>query len=480
MRLSVLAKDLQIHGTADPEVTGLSEDSRRIEPGMVFVAVPGTALDGQRYVLDAVARGAVVIVAERDAKVPPGIAFVRVDSARRALATLAARFYGHPAPALDIVGFTGTFGKTSTSEILRVLLAARGRRAGVLGSMGARFAGFHDPGNGLTTPAPVELHRALRGLHDAGADTVILEVTSHALRMHRIDGLTLAGGLIAAIMPGEHTDFHRSFEDYVAAKRIFLAYLSADAVLAFDADNQAAAALAAEPHVALRAGVSLEGRSGALQLRDIELDHTGVSFAVEGRAMHSSLLGRGHLRNVALALGYALAAGVRLADADAIVRTLTPLRRRMETYTAAGRTVLDDTAAHPDSFHATFEVSAMIARARNARVVVAYAVRGHRGAEINRVNARALADLAALHRVDTLIVTGASDTAGPADRASAEEIDAVRSVLIEQGRSFVWRDSLRDAMREAGHGSRPGDLVVLVGAQGMNDGRRLLLEALGE
>lgn len=479
MRLSVLAKDLPIRGSADPDVAGVSEDSRRIERGMVFVAVPGTSVDGQGYVADAIARGAVAIVAEHDAGVPPAIPFVRTESARRALATMAARFYSQPAADLDSVGFTGTFGKTSTSEVLRALLEAGGRRTGVLGSLGARYAGFHDPGNGLTTPAPVELHRALRGLRDAGADTVILEVTSHALRMHRVDGLTLAGGLIAAIMPGEHTDFHRSYEDYVAAKRIFLDYLAADAVLAFDADNRAAAALAAEARVGTRAGVSLEGRGRALQLRDVVLNETGARFTIDGHSMHSALLGRGHLRNVALALAYALASGVALPDADAILRTLSPLRRRMETYAAGGRLVLDDTAAHPDSFRATFEVAALVAGARDCRVVVAYAVRGNRGAAINQVNARALADLAAVHRVDTLIVTGASDAVGPVDRASALEIDAAREALAERGRRFVWRDTLRDAMHDAGDATRAGDLIVLVGAQGMNEGRPRLLEALG-
>lgn len=477
VRLSDLTDGLPIRG-GDPFVAGLTEDSRRIEPGMVFVAIPGTSLDGQGYIGDAIARGAVAIVGERDAGVPAAMPFVRTESARRTLAAMAARFYSDPASDLDIIGFTGTFGKTSTSDILRALLEAGGRRTGVLGSLGARYAGFHDPGNGLTTPAPVELHRALRGLRDAGADTVIMEVTSHALRMHRVDGLTLAGGLIAAIMPGEHTDFHRSYDDYVAAKRIFLDYLAGDAVLAFDADNRAAAALAGEARVRARTGFSLEGRAAALQLHDIVLDETGARFTVDGHVMHSALLGRGHLRNVALALAYAVASGVGHSDAAQILRTLSPLRRRMETYQAGGRLVLDDTAAHPDSFRATFEVADLIAKGRGSRVVVAYAVRGNRGAEINRVNAGVLAELAAAHRVDRLVVTAAADAVGAADRASAEEIEAARGALAKSGRLFVWHETLTGTMRDAGDATRAGDLIVLVGAQGMNAGRQHLLGVL--
>ena len=174
-----------------------------------------------------------------------GAVRVTVPDSRAALATLAARFHGEPARSLHLIGFTGTFGKTSTSDILRALLAAAGGRPGVLGSLGARFQSFHEDGRGLTTPAPVELHGALRGLAGAGADTVIMEVTSHALRMRRVDGLTFGGGLLAAIKPGEHTDFHRSYEDYLDAKRLFLRYLSPDAMLAYDADNPGACELAA-------------------------------------------------------------------------------------------------------------------------------------------------------------------------------------------------------------------------------------------
>src|SRR2546423_574629 len=153
--------------SADTAITGLTEDSRRVRAGMVFVAVPGSALDGHAFVADALSRGAAAIVAERD--VAATVPVIRVPSARQALAEMAARFYGHPARELDVMGFTGTFGKTSTSDVLRQLLDAGGRRTGILGSLGARYGAFAQSSMGLTTPAPVELHAALRGLRDAGA-----------------------------------------------------------------------------------------------------------------------------------------------------------------------------------------------------------------------------------------------------------------------------------------------------------------------
>jgi UDP-N-acetylmuramoyl-L-alanyl-D-glutamate--2,6-diaminopimelate ligase len=504
MRLSQLVDGFPVTPPdADPDINGITEDSRRVGAGTVFVAIPGTSLDGHAYISEAVKRGAAAIVAERTGTIPLGVPVVRVPSSRAALAVFAARYYGTANIDLSLIGFTGTFGKTSTSEMLRAMLEAGGERTAVLGSLGARYGGFHDLGTGLTTPAPVELHRALRGLANAGATTVIMEVTSHALKLGRVEGLRFDGGLVAAIMPGEHTDFHRSYEDYVEAKRRFLAHVKADALLAYDADNLAARRIvmntsgdearghAHHSHDSRRAapapelsryrpiGFSLEQRDAEVQLCDVRMDASGATFALCGGALgpaagitvRSPLLGRAHVRNLGLALTYAIGNGLAPDAVQGIVSSLTPLRRRMERYDAAGRTVLDDSAAHPDSIRATFEVAAQLARQAPA---VVYAVRGHRGAEINRQNAIALADLCSLNGVEPLIVTSASDCTGPSDAASAAEIDATRQALVTRGRRFAWHDMLDDALTEVLDRTRAGDLIVLIGAQGMDDAKKLL------
>lgn len=482
MRLSELAHGYTIRPAAsprdgdDPEISGITEDSRTVETGMLFVAVRGTAHDGAKFVAHAVQRGAAAVAAERLAE-SVDVPLVEVPSGRAALADLADRFFEHPSRELKIIGFTGTFGKTSTSEVLRELLQSGGARPGVLGSLGARYGNFHDPGRGLTTPAPVELQRALRGLRTAGADTVIMEVTSHALRLERVAGMRFRGGLLAAIMPGEHTDFHRSYEDYIEAKRLFLDYLAADALLAYDADNHASRRLAADARVARRSGFSLSGRAADVVLKNVALDRTGARFSIAGRRLHSPLLGRGHLKNVALALAYALADGISIDAARRVLRTLRPLPRRMERYDVGGRMVLDDTAGHPDSLRATFDVAAMLTRAPGvdaSRTVVVYAIRGNRGADINRRNALALADLAAEHGMAPMIVTASADVAGPHDRTSAAEIDATRQAFAERGMQIQFFDELSAAAAAALTMTGPGDLIVLVGAQGMNGGKHAL------
>lgn len=476
MQLSKLLPESE-PGGLELDIVDVTPDSRRVAPGSLFVAVRGTRDDGHAYVADAVSRGAAAVVVERPAPEALGVPAIQVPSTRETLARAAARLHGEPGRELTLIGFTGTFGKTTTSEVLRVLLEARGRRPGVLGSLGARYGRYRDRSTALTTPGPVELHRALRGMRDGGADTVIMEVTSHALRLGRVIGLELAGGVIAAILPGEHTDFHRSYADYVAAKRQFLDYLKPDAVLAFDADNRAARMLAADAKVRVTAGLTLHGHargSHDLAVTDVALDADGALLTVRGTRLRSALLGRANVRNVGLALTFALASDADLTRLGEPLAALRALPRRMQRFDAGGRVVLDDTAAHPDSFSNVFEAASLIP---HGRLIAAYVIRGSRGAEINIRNAERLAELAAVHDA-TVVVSAAADVAGPQDRATAAEIDAARRAFSAHGCPIRWHDTLDAATADAAVLSSAGDLILLIGAQGMNEGARLLRERI--
>jgi UDP-N-acetylmuramoyl-L-alanyl-D-glutamate--2,6-diaminopimelate ligase len=480
MRLSDLGEEYRgPTGQPDPEIAGITEDSRAVKPGWLFVAVPGTRQDGHAFVDDAIGRGAAALIVERPVGGARAVPAAVVASSRAALAQVAARFHGDPARSLRLIGFTGTFGKTTTSEVLRALLAAGGRRVGLIGSLGARYDGYADPGGGLTTPAPPALHRMLRELCDRGADTVVMEVTSHAMMLSRVEGLRFRDFVLAAIVPGEHTDFHRSYRDYVAAKARFLDYLSPDAVLAYDADNPAARDLAARADVAVRVGASVGRRHMVaphdLVVADVELDDHGALLTVHGERMRSSLLGSVNVRAVALALAHALARDIDLRTARRALSMLVPPARRMQRFVLAGRTILDDIAAHPDNFRATFEVADLLP---HDRLVVALAMRGGREVDINRRNALALADLALVGGAARVIVTPSADLVGAGDGASPEEIDATRHAFAERGCEIAWEETLAGAMRAVACASSAGDLVVLVGAQGMDEGARLLREAV--
>ena len=493
LTLAALAAPFHVRGGAGVTIDSVTDDSRAVTPGSLFVAVRGTYDDGHRYLEDAVRRGASAVCVERPEVAPEGVPCVVAPSTRRAIAIFAARLFDHPAARLEIVGFTGTFGKTTTSDVLQQLLNAAGRRTAVVGSLGARLDGHAHELRGMTTPSPVLLHRSLRSLADAGATTVVMEVTSHALVQERVHGLSFSGGLLAAIRPGEHVDFHRTYDDYVSAKRLLLNYLEPGAILAYDADNRASSTLARERADVRDVGFSLrrtsisgeapegERRHGNMRDRrmlsfaDAVLDADGALIRVDGTELRSALLGRANLRNVALALTYARAFGLRLDAAREVLAGLVPLRRRMERYTIAGRTVLDDTAGHPESFDATFEVADLLPA---ERIVIAYALRGSRGADINRRNALSLAEHALTLGAHRTIVTDAAETAGALDRVTSDEREAAREAFRERGLSPSWHDTMRGAMQEAADATSPGDLIVLIGAQGMNAGREQLEQVL--
>jgi len=176
-----------------------------------------------------------------------------------------------------------------------------------------------------------------------------------------------------------------------------------------------------------------------------------------------------------MALAMALAMGVEPTAAAVVLRQLQPLRRRMQVFEWRGRTVLDDTAGHPDSLAAVFEISALL---EYRRLLVGWVVRGNRGPGINERNAAALADLSLLHDAALTVVSSATDVTPAKDRATAVEIDAARAGFEVRGCPFEWQDTLNAAIRRLAAASAPGDLVLLLGAQGMDEGARLLRQHL--
>jgi UDP-N-acetylmuramoyl-L-alanyl-D-glutamate--2,6-diaminopimelate ligase len=254
----------------------------------------------------------------------------------------------------------------------------------VIGSLGARYGSFSDSGTGLTTPAPPEMHRCLRHLAQEGARTVIVEVTSHALRMDRVRGLTFSGGLIGAILPGEHIDSHRSYDDYVAAKRA-----SESPVWMGRSPTPIIAAHSWRRRPACAVGWCLvrEPSGGDLRL-DVVLDRSGHASGSKedqsapwGHPSPERALGRGYVRNAALAVACALLSGFTTTRTREVLATIRPLHI-MERYEVDGRHVLDDTGATPTASVRRSGRPAIPARS----IMVLYALRGSRGADINRRN----------------------------------------------------------------------------------------------
>ncbi len=228
-------------GAAGIEIHSLCDDSRRVASGSLFVAVPGTKTCGAAYAAEAGVRGASAIVAETDVTVGSGAVVIRVPDARRALARLAAVYYGldriQSCGGLDVVGVTGTNGKTTVAYLLRSVLQEAGRRVAMLGTIEYDLVARRLRAE-LTTPSPIVLAQHLVEAHSAGARCAILEVSSHSLDQRRTDGIRFSSGVFTNLTQ-DHLDYHGTAEDYLGAKRRLFDGLDADAAAVVNSDDPA-------------------------------------------------------------------------------------------------------------------------------------------------------------------------------------------------------------------------------------------------
>lgn len=479
----------------DLDVTGIAVDSREVRPGDLFVAQRGAASDGIAFLAEARRRGAVAVCA---LSAQPGVPTLVVPDPRAAAPVLAAAIYGHPARRVGLIGVTGTLGKTSTALLVQSALEATGMGVGVIGSLGVRIRGRLRE-TGMTTPDAPTIHRALRAMADAGVTLAAMEVTSHALALGRVRGLAFRLGVFTNLVLDEHLDFHRTPEDYLRTKLRFLEHLEPGAPLVYNRDDRRVRE-AVEHDAAERprptVGVSLAGEPGAtIVLRGIRSDAAGSAFALEivhplprldGGEVAPRLLplvlpvfGFPQVSNAALAAATALIAGASPLGVTEAVADVRPIRRRMELVRHAAPAVLDDTSGNPRTLRAVFE---SIRAIPHRRLRIVFGIRGARGAAINRELAATLATLVRERRERLpvrLVVTASEDVAGPRDRVTGEERGAVEAALRDAGVGYRLAPELREAVDLVLAQHDPEDLILLLGAQGMDQASRMLRASLG-
>jgi UDP-N-acetylmuramoyl-L-alanyl-D-glutamate--2,6-diaminopimelate ligase len=263
VRLLDALADKRVLGPLPAEIRGIAYDSRKVAPGEIFVAIPGLKQDGRRYVEDALARGATAVVLEgADLLEGRSVGRVLVSSARAALARLADAYCGHPSGSLTVIGITGTNGKTTTSYLVDGLLAAEGRRTGLIGTVQYRIGALSIPA-GQTTPEALETQQLLRRMVDEGVTGVAMEVSSHALALSRVEGIDFDVAVFTNLTQ-DHLDFHVTMDAYREAKRHLFALLAAG-------------------HKPTRtAVVNADDPSGLAMVADLPL-HT-LTYGVRGRA----------------------------------------------------------------------------------------------------------------------------------------------------------------------------------------------------
>jgi UDP-N-acetylmuramoyl-L-alanyl-D-glutamate--2,6-diaminopimelate ligase len=367
---------------ATVEVRSLAVDSRRVENGSLFAALPGTAADGAQFAGAAVASGAVAVLASRplDLAVP----VVTAKNPRRAFSVAAARFHGEPSRALSLFAITGTNGKTTTAYLVEQLSAARGLRTGLIGTVECRWPGGRLPAT-HTTPESHELQGLLKRMLDAGAQVVAMEVSSHALAQERVAGCTFAGAAFTNLTR-DHLDYHGTLEEYFAAKaKLFRELLPHGAPAVLNLDDPRVAALRAELPGAV--GFTVAGAQGAaLSADELRSDLSGLHFRLRTSSplaeelvwVSSPLIGQHNAENILAALGLLAGAGVPLRELVALVPEANGAPGRLERVPdPGGRVVLVD-YAHTDDALARVLDAIRKAAGRKPRVVCVFGCGGDR------------------------------------------------------------------------------------------------------
>lgn len=378
------------------DVSGISTDSRTVKPGDLFVAVPGTKVDGIQYVHEAVTKGAVAVLSEKPIGGAQAPVFL-TQGVRKALAIVAGNFYGNPARDLVMLGVTGTNGKTTTAWLVESICAAGMSSVGLFGTIAVRFTGnSREPTH--TTPDPITLHKTLREMADAGVDTVVMEVSSHALAQDRVHGITFrAAGFTN--LSRDHLDFHKEMEVYFQAKRkLFTENLSAGGLAVVNGDDTYTTRVYNEMRQLKRQSWKFSRLgNGEISAANVEMTTHGMKGTLKTPAgdiaFKSGLVGAHNLDNILCATGIALAAGVSRRDVQEGIERVTRVPGRMERVEGKGITALIDYAHTDDALVKAIDSAKGVTK---GKVIVVFGCAGERdlGKRPLMGEAAAAADLA--------------------------------------------------------------------------------------
>jgi UDP-N-acetylmuramoyl-L-alanyl-D-glutamate--2,6-diaminopimelate ligase len=431
----------------DLEITGLTCDSRKVDPGFLFAAIPGSSSDGRDYIDDALKRGASAVLAPAGTSGDGDIIVVTSENTRQIYARMAARFFDQQ-PA-RIAAITGTNGKTSVVSFVRQIWESLGSKAASLGTLGIVAPGF-ETSEGLTTPDPVDLHESLADLWKRGIETLAMEASSHGLDQYRLDGVNISMAGFTNLSR-DHLDYHGSMEEYLdAKKRLFSEILSDDGVSVLNADDEAYPVLAE----AARGHIISYGRKGEdIRLDDLKILEDGqrLSLNVMGNAYKITLPLSGvfQVENAMCALGIVLADG---ADPDAAVKALenlegVPGRLQHVGSSPNGAAIYVDFAHTPDALATVLKTLRPHAKG-NLNVV--FGCGGDRDAGKRPEMGRIASELA-----NNIIVTD--------DNPRSEDAVAIRAQTLAACPGALEVGDRAQAIRQAIAQLQKGDVLIVAG-----------------
>ena len=453
MKLRQLAESIGANTSScpDTEIRELFMDSRQSVQDGLFFCISGSTFDGHRFARQAVEKGACALVVEHTVE---GISVPQlvVENSRVAMALAAAEFYGHADREMKIIGLTGTKGKTTTSYLVKGILEAFGFKCGLIGTIGSRI-GEKLIKSGLTTPDPIDLHKTLRMMADEGADYVVMEVSAHAIALHRLEGMRFSTGCFTNLSQ-DHLDFFGTMDNYFECKKSFFRSAWLDNA-AINADDERSKSILSDIDVPrMTFGIAQDADVSA---HDIEISENGVRFTMRVLQMDEypvslKLTGMFNVYNALAAAAVCLNQGLDPAQVAAALQTIKGVPGRAELLdTHTPYKVILDYSHSPDALDNILNTVRTFAR---GRVIVLFGCGGDRDHKKRPIMGEIAGRLA-----DYSILT--SDN--PRTEDPFDILRAVESGIRKTKGKYTVIENRREAIRHALETAREGDIVVLAG-----------------
>ena len=455
MKLIELLKNVKVlntFGNTEVEITGVNIDSRRIETGHLFVAIPGTQTDGHKFIPKAIELGAAAILCEQmPEEQVEGVTYIVVESTESVVGTVATNFFGDPSRKLKLVGVTGTNGKTTIATLLYNMFRKFGHKCGLLSTVCNYIEGEAIPAD-HTTPDPIELNRLLAQMVDAGCDYAFMECSSHAIAQKRIGGLKFAGGLFTNLTR-DHLDYHKTVENYRDAKKAFFDGLDKDAFAITNADDKNGQYMVQNTKAQVK---TYSIRSMAdFKAKIIECHFEGMYLDINGKEVGVQFIGKFNVSNLLAVYGAAIMLGKKPEDILVILSTLKSVSGRLEPiHSPEGYTAIVDYAHTPDALENVLNTINEVLNGKG-KVITVCGAGGNRDKGKRPIMAQTAAKLS-----DKVIITS--------DNPRFEEPqDIINDMLAgldnKQMKKVVSIVDRKEAIRTACMMAEKGDVILIAG-----------------
>ena len=455
MKLENLVSELNVldvRGDMERDIRGIQIDSRQIDKGHLFVAVRGTVADGHNYIGKAVEKGATAVLCEEfPADVNEGVTYVKVENTEQSVGQVATTFYGHPTDKLKLVGVTGTNGKTTIATVLYELFRHMGHKAGLLSTVCNYIDGEAIPTE-HTTPDPITLNALLARMVEAGCEYAFMEVSSHSIVQNRIGGLKFVGGLFTNITR-DHLDYHKTFENYIKAKKLFFDRLPADAFAITNADDKNGMVMVQNTKATVKT-YSVQSPAD-FRAKIIECHFEGMYLNINGKEVGVQFIGKFNVSNLLAVYGAAIMLGKDEQEVLVALSAMKPVNGRFEALRSpSGYTAIVDYAHTPDALENVLNAIHGVLEGKGEVITVC-------GAGGNRDKGkRPLMAREAVKQSDRVIITS--------DNPRFEEPqDIINDMLAglddEQMKKVIAIVDRRQAIKTACMMAKPGDVILIAG-----------------